>query len=87
MSYVGPNAASDRIVKLVEDAQAFKALVQRLADRISGAFLPLAGRTAATSPPSPDPSRLRNPMKAAAALAFSGVSAVTNYLRLRRFAR
>jgi P-type Cu+ transporter len=37
---VGPGTQLSRLIRLVEDAQAGKAAIQRLADRISGVFVP-----------------------------------------------
>jgi heavy metal translocating P-type ATPase len=37
---VGPDTQLSRLIRLVEDAQAEKAAIQRLADRVSGAFVP-----------------------------------------------
>ena len=57
---VGPDTQLSRLIRLVEDAQAEKAAIQRLADRISGVFVPavlacaavtLAGWLLAGSPP------------------------------------
>jgi cation-transporting P-type ATPase A/B/Cu+-exporting ATPase len=59
---VGPDTQVSRLIRLVEDAQAEKAAIQRLADRISGVFVPavlacaaatLAGWLLAGSPASP----------------------------------
>jgi P-type Cu+ transporter len=59
---VGPDTQLSRLIRLVEDAQAEKAEIQRLADRISGVFVPaillcaaatLAGWLLAGSPVSP----------------------------------
>ncbi|MDA2978560.1 MAG: heavy metal translocating P-type ATPase [Actinomycetota bacterium] len=41
VTQVGPNTALSQIMRLVEDAQATKAPVQRLTDRISAVFVPI----------------------------------------------
>ena len=67
---VGADTQLAQMARLVEDAQNGKAAVQRLADRVSGVFVPIVialavghprllarHRRAAPPPPSPPPSR------------------------------